>query len=64
MECNMKCNMGKEDRIVRAILGAGIIAVGVYFQSWWGVIGIVPIITASIGWCPAYSPFAISTCKK
>jgi len=60
----MKCNEGKTDRIIRLILGAGIIAVGVYFKSWWGVIGVVPIFTAAIGWCPAYIPFGISTCKK
>jgi hypothetical protein len=60
----MKCNVGKSDRIVRAILGSGIIAVGFYFQSWWGAIGAIPVFTAVIGWCPAYFPFGISTCKK
>ncbi|WP_446009075.1 YgaP family membrane protein [Candidatus Electrothrix sp.] len=60
----MKCNVGKSDRIVRVILGIGIIAVGFYFQSWWGAIGALPIFTAAIGWCPAYLPFGLSTCKK
>ena len=60
----MKCNVGKADKIIRLILGAGIIAVGVYFQSWWGAIGAVPILTALIGWCPAYVPFGISTSGK
>ena len=50
----MKCNVGQPDRIIRVILGAAIIAGGVYFQSWWGAIGVVPILTAGIGWCPAY----------
>jgi hypothetical protein len=63
-ENQMKCNVGKTDRIIRLILGAGIIVGGVYFQSWWGAIGVVPILTAAIGWCPAYLPFGISTCKK
>jgi len=60
----MKCNVGKTDRIIRLILGVGIIAAGVYFQSWWGAIGLIPIFTAAIGWCPIYVPFGISSCKK
>jgi hypothetical protein len=60
----MKCNMGKTDRIARAIVGMGIVAAGVYFQSWWGVVGAIPLFTAVIGWCPAYVPFGISSLKK
>jgi len=60
----MKCNVGTVDRIIRVILGTGIIAIGVYFQSWWGAIGVVLIVTAGIGWCPAYLPFGFSSCKK
>ncbi|QDE29903.1 YgaP family membrane protein [Shewanella polaris] len=59
----MKCNIGKTDRIIRVILGVCVIAVGVYYQSWWGAVGIIPILTAAIGWCPAYVPFGISSCK-
>jgi hypothetical protein len=59
----MKCNVGKADKIIRIILGLVIIAVGFYFKSWWGAIGVVPIFTALIGWCPLYAPFKISTCK-
>ena len=60
----MKCNVGKADRIIRVIVGAGIIAIGVYLKSWWGAIGVIPIITAAIGWCPVYLPFGISSCKR
>ena len=60
----MKCNMGKTDRTIRAIAGVVIIAAGVYFQSWWGAIGIIPLATASLGWCPAYLPFGLSTIGK
>jgi len=60
----MKCNVGKTDRIIRVILGTGIIAGGVYFQSWWGAIGVVLILTAAIGRCPVYLPLGISGCKK
>ena len=63
-EEKMKCNVGKIDKSVRIIVGIGIIAIGIYFQSWWGAIGLIPIFTAAIGWCPAYIPFGISTSKK
>jgi type IV secretory pathway TrbD component len=56
-------NVGSADRAIRLILGLVIIAVGYYYQSWWGAIGIVPIFTALIGWCPAYMPFGINTCS-
>ena len=60
----MKYNVGKTDRVIRAILGVGIIISGFYFQSWWGVVGIVPLFTAAKSWCPIYLPFGISSCKK
>jgi hypothetical protein len=59
----MKRNMGSADRVIRVLLGLGIIAVGVYYKSWWGAIGAVPLLTAAIGSCPAYLPFGISTCR-
>jgi hypothetical protein len=57
----MKRNVGSADRFARIALGLGIIAAGVAYQSWIGAIGIVPLATAAIGWCPAYLPFGIST---
>ena len=59
----MKCNMGKTDRIIRAIVGIAVIGAGVYYQSWWGAIGAIPLGTAIIGVCPAYLPFGISSRK-
>lgn len=59
----MKSNVGKADRIVRIILGLAIVAAGLYAQSWFGLIGLVLLVTAFVGWCPAYLPFGISTCR-
>ena len=59
----MKCNVGGTDRIIRIILGVVIILAGVYFKSWWGVVGILLIVTGLIRFCPAYIPFGFSTCK-
>lgn len=49
----MKKNMGKIDKIFRITIGTVAIAIGIYFQSWWGTIGIIPLLTSFIGWCPA-----------
>lgn len=59
----MKRNIGKTDRIIRVLIGLIVIAVGAYFKSWWGAIGLLPILTAALGWCPPYALFGISTCK-
>ncbi len=56
-------NVGTADRIVRIIAGLAIGAAGIYFQSWWGLVGLAPILTGSTGSCPAYVPFGISTCR-
>jgi hypothetical protein len=60
----MKANVGGTDKIVRYIAGIVIIALGFYFKSWWGVIGLLLILTALMSWCPAYVPFKISTKKS
>jgi len=59
----MKQNVGGVDRILRFVAGMGIIAWGVLDQNVWGAIGAIPVFTAVIGWCPAYMPFGISSCK-
>lgn len=59
----MKKNVGKMDKIVRIVVGLAVMVFGYLNQSWWGLIGLVPLLTAFIGTCPAYLPFGISTCK-
>jgi len=60
----MKCNVGPVDRLVRIIVGLVIAIVGVIFDSWWGLVGIVPLATGLFKFCPLYVPFKISTTKK
>lgn len=57
----MKKNVGGIDRGLRIVAGLVIGGVGIYFHSWWGLVGIIPLATGLIGWCPAYCPFKIST---
>ena len=60
----MTCNVGKTDRIIRVIIGVVIAALGFYFKSWWGLLAIIPLLTAALGFCGLYVPFNISTIKK
>lgn len=60
----MKCNVGRTDRIVRVIIGLGMIWAGFFYEDWRGAIGIVPLATAAIGYCPVYTPFKFSTRGK
>jgi hypothetical protein len=57
----MKRNVGKIDRIIRVLIGLVLIGLGFYFNSWWGAIGLIPLLTAAIGWCPLYAPFNLSS---
>jgi hypothetical protein len=60
----MRKNVGAIDRLIRFILGLIIIAWGVYAESWWGVAGIVPLMTGTLNWCPFYIPLKLSTIKR
>lgn len=60
----MNANLGNADRIIRGILGLAMIAAGIYYQSLWGAIGVIPLGTALIRWCPIYLPFGLSTLRK
>ncbi len=57
-------NVGTVDRIIRAVVGIALIAWGYTTQNWLGAIGVVPLFTALVGWCPAYLPFGIKTNKS
>lgn len=59
----MTINEGKLDRAVRIVLGLALIAmVFIGPQTPWGWVGIVPLLTGLVGYCPLYSIFGINTC--
>jgi hypothetical protein len=60
----MKCNVGGADRVFRVVIGLAILALGLYFRTWWGLIGIAPLLTAVFGYCPAYGPLKINSARK
>lgn len=60
----MKSNVGGIDRILRLVAGAALLGLALAGQiGVWGFLGIVPLATGLIGWCPAYLPFGLSTCR-
>ncbi|MEW6695635.1 hypothetical protein Tther_02291 [Tepidimonas thermarum] len=60
----MKQNVGGIDRILRIVVGVALIAAAATGTvGAWGWIGIVPLATGLIGWCPPYAIFGVNTCK-
>ena len=57
----MKSNIGSFDVAVRFVLGCLIGMCGVQQETWWGLVGLVPVITALLGYCPLYTLFHIDT---
>ncbi len=61
----MTANVGGIDRVLRAVLGVVLIAlVFVGPQTPWGWIGVVPLLTALVRFCPLYPLLGISTCPR
>ena len=61
----MKANVGAIDKLLRVIAGLALLAWAVWGEGawhWLGFIGIVPILTALVGFCPLYTLLGIRTC--
>jgi hypothetical protein len=60
----MTTNEGTIDRAARVLLGAVLLVLAFRGQyTPWTWIGVVPLLTGLIGWCPLYSVLGIKTCK-
>ena len=60
----MKKNVGGIDRTLRIVIG--LVLIGLAASStvgWWGYLGVVPLLTGLIGWCPPYSLLGWNTCS-
>jgi hypothetical protein len=60
----MKSNVGSIERVVR--IGAGVVLIGLAATGtvgWWGYLGVVPLLTGLVGWCPPYALLGINTCS-
>jgi hypothetical protein len=61
----MNLNVGSTDRILRIVAGLALLSLVVLLDGaarWLGLIGIVPLATGLVRWCPAYTLFGINTC--
>ncbi len=57
-------NEGPVDRVLRVLIGIALLSlVFAGPKTFWGLFGIVPLITGLVGVCPLYSIFGISTCS-
>ncbi|HHL73363.1 MAG TPA: DUF2892 domain-containing protein [Bacteroidetes bacterium] len=60
----MKKNVGSTDRMIRLIAGVILLGAGYYYQNWWGALGLIPLLTGLLNWCPGYNLFGINTNKE
>ena len=61
----MKSNVGSVDKVIRIIVGIGLLSLFFVLEGsarYLGLIGIVPIATALMGWCPLYTLIGLNTC--
>ncbi len=59
----MKANEGAIDRIVRVIVGAGLLSLAfIGPETPWAYLGLVPLLTGLVGWCPLYAVLGFNTC--
>jgi hypothetical protein len=65
METGMKANVGGIDKVLRIVAGLAILSLVFILEGsarWWGLVGLVPLLSGLTGWCPLYAPFGIKTC--
>lgn len=61
---NLQSNIGKSDAVIRYIVGVVLLLGVVFINSpwrWLGLIGIIPIVTAAVNFCPVWRLFGINT---
>jgi len=60
----MKQNVGHVDRLIRVIIGVLLLSLLIFLEGgarWFGLIGIIPLVTAFMNFCPLYAIFGMST---
>ena len=61
----MTSNVGGIDRILRIAIGAVLVLLALTGQvGAWGWLGLLPLATGALGWCPPYGLLGINTCKN
>jgi hypothetical protein len=63
----MMNNVGGIDRVLRVVFGLVLLSLLFLLEGnarWFGLIGLLPLTTALVGWCPAYTLFGLNTCPR
>ncbi len=63
----MQPNVGGIDRVLRFVVGIILLSLLVLLEGdarWWGLVGLVPLGTALLRWCPLYPMLGINTCPR
>ena len=59
----MHHNVGGIDQILRIVLGVVICSIGVIYNNWWGLVGLIPLVTGTMSSCPLYNLLELSSLK-
>ena len=57
-------NMSRLDRAIRLLVGLLALVLGLVFGSWWGLVGLAPLVSGLFGFCPLYRLFGASTARR
>ncbi len=60
----MQQNVGNIDRVVRVVIGLGLLSLFFVLEGnarWLGFVGFIPLLTSAVSWCPAYAVFGVDT---
>lgn len=63
----MNANVGTIDKLVRLIMALALFSLFFFLQDdlkWLGLLGIVPLATGLVNWCPLYTLFGVNTCRR
>ncbi len=63
----MKVNVGSADKAIRIVIGLALLSLLFLLDGrarWFGLIGLVPLLTAFTGFCPLYTLLGVSTCPR
>lgn len=61
----MKANVGGVDKVLRIVVGLGVLSLIFILEGnarWWGLVGVVPLLTGLVNFCPLYTLIGINSC--
>lgn len=61
----MKANIGNVERVIRVIIGLALLSLFFVLEGnarYWGLVGLIPLGTAAISWCPLWVLLGVNTC--